>query len=130
MKIGFTCSAFDLLHPGHLAMLEEAKSQCDHLIVGLHINPQIERPTKNKPVETVLERVIRLRSCKFVDEIIPYETEEDLVNILKILKPNIRILGEEYKDKDFTGKGLVPEYFNSRTHNYSSTALRKRLCNH
>lgn len=129
MKIGFTCSAFDLLHAGHVSMLEEAKKQCDYLIVGLHTNPQIDRPTKNKPVETTFERYVRLKGCKFVDEIIPYDTEEDLVNLLNIIKPDIRILGEEYRDKDFTGKGLVPEYFNTRSHNYSTTALRKRLCN-
>lgn len=120
----------DLCHAGHLAMLEEAKTQCDYLIVALHTNPQIDRPTKNKPVESVFERWMRLAACKWVDEIIPYDTEEDLVNLLKVIKPDIRILSEEYKDKEFTGKGLVPEYFNSRSHNYSTTALRKRLtCN-
>lgn len=110
-------------------MLEEAKSKCDYLIVALHTNPQIDRPAKNKPVESTFERWVRLKACKFVDEIIPYDTEEDLVNLIKIVNPDIRILGEEYKDKDFTGKGLVFEYFNKRSHNYSTTALRKRLCN-
>jgi glycerol-3-phosphate cytidylyltransferase len=127
MKKGITFSAFDLLHAGHIAMLQEAKEQCDYLIVGLQTNPQIDRPTKNKPVQSTFERFMQLFGCKFVDSIIPYDTEEDLVNMLKIIKPDIRILGEEYKDKDFTGKGLVPEYFNKRTHGYSTSELRKRL---
>lgn len=127
MKIGITASACDLLHPGHLAMLREAKTQCDFLIVALHTNPQIDRPTKNKPVETTFERWMRLEACKYVDQIIPYDTEEDLVNLLLTIKPDVRILGEEYKSKDFTGHGLVPEYFNTRKHNYSTTALRNRL---
>lgn len=125
---GFTAGAFDLLHPGHLAMLEEAKTQCDYLIVGLHTNPQIDRPEKNKPIETVFERYLRLRACKWVDEIIPYDTERDLVNLLLTIKPDVRILSEEYVDKEFTGKGLpIKIYFNSRQHTYSSSGLRKRL---
>lgn len=125
---GFTCSAFDLLHAGHIAMLQEAKEQCDYLIVGLHTNPQIDRPNKNKPVETTLERYIRLKGCKFVDEIIPYDTEQDLLNLLNILQPDVRILGEEYQDKDFTGKDLpIKLYYNKRRHSYSSSELRKRL---
>ena len=125
---GFTAGAWDLCHIGHLAMFEEAKAQCDYLIVGLHTNPQIDRPTKNKPIETVYERWFRLKSCKWIDEIIPYDTEADLLNLLRILKPDVRILSEEYKDKDFTGKGLsVPLYFNSRNHDYSTTNLRKRI---
>lgn len=125
---GFTCSAFDLLTPGHIAMLEEAKSQCDWLIVGLQTNPAIDRPTKNKPIETTYERYIRLKGCKFVDEIIPYDTERDLLNVLKIVKPDIRILGEEYKDSDFTGRKLgIPLYFNTRKHDYSSSSLREKL---
>lgn len=127
MRIGLTASAFDLCHPGHLAMLAEAKGQCDYLVVALHTNPQIDRPNKNKPVETTFERFSRLKACKYVDEIIPYDTEEDLVNLIHVLKPDVRILGEEYQDKEFTGKGLVPEYFNRRRHNYSTTSLRARL---
>lgn len=127
MKIGFTCGAMDLLHPGHLAMLKYAKENCDYLIVGLHTNPQIDRPNKNKPIETTYERYCRLKACKYVDEIIPYDTEEDLVNLLHIRKIDIRFLSEEYKDKEFTGKGIVPEHFNPRKHNFSSTNLRKRL---
>lgn len=125
---GFTCSAFDLLHAGHVAMLEEAQTQCDYLIVGLHTNPQIDRPQKNKPVQSTFERFLQLKACKFVDEIIPYDTEEDLLNLLNIIKPDIRILGEEYQNIDFTGRSLVKEYFNKRTHNYSTSELRKRLC--
>lgn len=128
MRRGFTCSAFDLLHSGHIAMLEEAKTQCDWLIVGLHTNPQIDRPQKNKPIQTTFERFIQLKGCKYVDEIIPYDTEEDLVNLLKIIKPDVRILGQEYKNKMFTGFELPIEvYFNTREHNYSSSSLRKRL---
>lgn len=128
MKIGFTAGAMDLCHAGHLIMLEEAKKQCDWLIVGLHTNPQLDRPEKNKPLETTFERYIRLKHCKWVDEIIPYDTEKDLVNLLKIIKPHVRILSEEYRDKNFTGKDLPIEcYFNERKHDYSTTELRKRL---
>ena len=126
--IGFTCSTFDLLHAGHLLMLKEAKEQCDYLIVGLQTNPTLDRPAKNEPTESTLERYIRLRACKYVDEIIPYDTEHDLMNILKSVQIDLRILGEEYKDRDFTGKELpIPVYFNKRRHDYSSTELRKRL---
>jgi glycerol-3-phosphate cytidylyltransferase len=126
---GFTCSAFDLLHPGHIAMLEEAKTQCDWLIAGLHTNPQIDRPAKNKPVQTTYERWAQLKGCKYVDEIIPYDTEQDLLNLLQVLKPDVRILGEEYKDKEFTGRFLhIPLYFNTRKHSFSTTELRNRLC--
>ncbi len=127
MKVGFTCSAFDLLHAGHIAMLKEAREQCDFLIVGLHTNPRIDRPKKNKPIQSTFERWYQLKGCKYVNGVIPYDTEEDLVNLLNIIKPDIRILGEEYKDKDFTGKGIVPEYFNKRRHNYSSSKLRNKL---
>lgn len=126
-KIGFTCSAFDFLHSGHIAMLEEAKTQCDYLIVGLHTDPTIDRPHKNKPIQSVLERYIQLDGCKYVDKIIPYETEADLVNLLQIIQPDVRILGEEYRNKDFTGKNLnIKCYFNTRNHNYSSSSLRQR----
>lgn len=126
-KIGFTCSAFDFLHSGHIAMLEEAKTQCDYLIVGLHTDPTIDRPHKNKPIQSVLERYIQLDGCKYVDKIIPYETEADLVNLLQIIQPDVRILGEEYRNKDFTGKNLnIKCYFNTRNHDYSSSSLRQR----
>ena len=127
---GITFSAFDLLHSGHIAMLEEAKSKCDYLIVGLHTDPTIDRPAKNRPIQTTLERYLQLKGCKYVDEIIPYDTEQDLLNILKIIKPDIRIIGQEYKDREFTGKELPIEiYYNSREHNFSSSELRGRLKN-
>lgn len=134
MKIGFTCSSFDLLHSGHTLMLEEAKAQCDYLIVGLQTDPTIDRPTKNKPVQTVVERYLQLRACKYVDEIIPYATEQDLEDILSMYHIDVRVLGVEYKDKDFTGKSICQKrgidlYFNKRDHRFSSSDLRKRVCN-
>lgn len=126
---GFTAGAMDLLHAGHLAMLEEARSQCDYLIVGLHTNPTTDRPTKNKPIQTIFERYFQLKGCKFVDEIIPYDTEADLINLLKIIQPDIRILGQEYKNREFTGKELpIKVYFNKREHGFSTSELRKRIC--
>ena len=105
MKIGFTCSTFDLLHAGHVQMLREAKQQCDYLMCGLQIDPTIDRPdTKNKPIQTVVERYTQLKAVKYVDEIIPYSTERDLMDILELYTINVRILGEEYRYKDFTGK--------------------------
>jgi glycerol-3-phosphate cytidylyltransferase len=134
MIIGFTCSAFDLLHPGHLAMLEECKEYCDHLIVGLHTDPSIDRPgVKNKPVQSTFERYIQLNSCKFVDQIIPYDTEKDLKNLLATIKINIRFIGYEYIDKDYTGKdicfsrGIDIFYNESRLHSFSSSEMRNRL---
>ncbi|MFB9076928.1 adenylyltransferase/cytidyltransferase family protein [Flavobacterium procerum] len=132
MKIGITFSAFDLLHAGHIKMLEEAKEQCDYLIVGLQTDPTVDRPEKNKPTQTVVERYIQLKGCKFVDEIIPYSTEQDLEDILRSFKIDVRILGEEYKDKKFTGrdyceqKGIVL-HFNVRDHRFSSSGLRKEV---
>ena len=131
-RIGFTCSTFDLCHAGHIAMLEEAKSQCDWLIVGLQIDPNIDRPNKNKPVESVVERFTRLRGCKYVDEITPYITEKDLEDILAMYPINVRILGEEYKDKEFTGyqicvKRGIEFYYNRRDHPFSTTDLRRRV---
>ena len=131
MVKGFTCSAFDFLHAGHVSMLEEAKSQCDYLIVGLHTDPSINRPAKNTPIQSILERFLQLKGCKYVDEIIPYDTEEDLINLLQIIRPDLRILGEEYKNVSFTGKGLnIPIYFNERKHNYSSSSIRHRIKEH
>lgn len=125
---GFTCGAFDLLHAGHIAMLEEAKEQCGYLIVGLHTNPQIDRPDKNQPIQSVYERWLQLAGCKYVNKIIPYDTEHDLYNLLTILRPEVRILGEEYRDKEFTGHDLPMKiYFNQRKHSFSSTELRRRL---
>ena len=128
MKIGFTASAFDLLHAGHVLMLEEAKRQCDYLIVGLHTDPSIERKEKTRPKQSTYERFVQLEGNKFVDKIIPYDTERDLRNILHAINPDIRIIGEEYKDKNFTGKELdIPIYYNKRRHDYSSTYFRN-LC--
>jgi cytidyltransferase-like protein len=120
--------AFDLLHAGHILMLKEAKSVCDHLIVALQINPTLDRPDKNKPIQSFYERWTQLSSVKYVDEIIPYETEKELMTILQNNNIDIRILGDEYRNKVFTGCNLEMEYFfNKRTHKYSSTELRKRL---
>lgn len=128
MKIGFTCSCFDLFHAGHVLMLEEAKQHCDYLIVGLQTDPTLDRPEKNKPVQSVYERYVQLKGCKYVDEIIPYSTEEDLLNLLTTLKYDVRIIGEEYRHKPFTGKHLDKEfYFNKRPHTYSSSGLRKQI---
>ena len=130
MKKGFTCGAFDLLHAGHILMLKEIREQCDFLVVGLHTDPTIDRPDKNKPVETIEERMIRLQGCKYVDEIILYDTEEDLYNLLKEIKPDTRFIGEDWKGKNFTGDDLPIEVvFNSRGHNHSSSNLRKRILN-
>ena len=128
MKIGFTCSTFDLFHAGHMMMLKEAKSQCDYLIVGLQTDPTIDRPdTKNKPVQSLFERFVQLDSCKYVDEIIPYSTEKELMDILLSYPIDVRIVGEEYKDKHFTGRELNLEiHYNSRKHSFSTTSLRQR----
>lgn len=134
MKIGFTCSAFDLLHAGHILMLQEAKTQCDYLIVGLQIDPSIDRPEKNAPIQSITERYIQLKAVKYVDEIIPYATEDDLKNLLLALPIDIRFLGEEYKDKIFTGRD-IPNHlsickFNSRRHKFSTSELRMRIQQH
>jgi glycerol-3-phosphate cytidylyltransferase len=129
MRIGFTCSTFDLFHAGHVMMLKEAKTQCDYLMVGLQMDPTIDRPTtKNKPIQTVLERFIQVQACKFVDEIIPYATEKELMDILTSYPIDVRIIGEEYRDKQFTGYQLpMSVYFNSRQHSFSTTELRQRV---
>ena len=131
MKVGFTASTFDLLHAGHIAMLSEAKTVCNYLITGLHINPNIEREEKNFPVQTLVERYTQLKAVSYVDEIIPYESENDLMDILKMYPIDIRIIGEEYRDKDFTGKNLDMEiYYNKRRHDFSSSLLRERVVKH
>ncbi|WCM42239.1 adenylyltransferase/cytidyltransferase family protein [Flavobacterium sp. CBA20B-1] len=132
MKIGITFSAFDLLHAGHIKMLEDAKRQCDYLICGLQTDPTIDRPEKNRPVQTVVERYIQLKACSFVDEVVPYATEQDLEDILRSFKIDLRILGDEYKDKNFTGRTYCEEkgielYYNSRDHRFSSSGLRKEV---
>ena len=130
MKIGITFSAFDLFHAGHVKMLEEARRQCDYLICGLQTDPAIDRPEKNKPVQSVVERYIQLKGCKYVDEIIPYDTEQDLEDVLRSFKIDVRIIGDEYTDKNFTGRVYCEEkgiqlYFNKREHRFSSSVLRK-----
>lgn len=133
-RIGITFSAFDLFHAGHVKMLEEAKKQCDYLIVGLQTDPTLDRPEKNKPTQTVVERYIQLKGCKFVDEIVPYATEQDLEDILQSFDLDVRIVGDEYMDRDFTGRKFCEEkgielYFNSREHRFSSSGLRKEVYN-
>ena len=132
-KIGFTCSAFDLLHAGHITMLEEAKHHCDYLIVALQNDPTFDRPdSKNPPVQSLIERQIQLSAVKFVDEIIVYNTEQDLEDLLLTLPINVRILGNEYREVDFTGRDICTKrgislYFNKRDHSFSSTSLRNRV---
>lgn len=129
-KVGFTCSCFDLFHAGHVMMLKEAKEHCDYLIVGLQTDPTIDRAWKNKPVQSVFERFIQLQACKYVDEIVPYATEKELMDILTSYPIDVRIIGEEYRDKQFTGCDLDMEfYFNSRQHSFSTTELRQRVLN-
>lgn len=130
VKIGFTCSTFDLFHSGHIVMLQEAKSLCDYLVVGLLIDPTIDRPgKKNKPIQSSFERYVQLSSCRYVDEIIPFETEKDLVDMILTINPDIRIVGEEYKGTDHTGIGLCPIHYNKRRHSFSSSDLRERISN-
>ena len=128
--VGITCSTFDLLHTGHILMLEECKKYCDYLICALQIDPTIDRPEKNKPVQSVVERYIQLDAVKYVDKIIPYNTELDLENIFKSLDINIRIIGSDYINKDFTAKEICKDrniniIYNKRDHNFSTTNLRK-----
>jgi len=128
MKVGFTCGAFDILHTGHALMLEEAKSVCDHLIVAVQSDPSIDREEKNRPVQSYEERIMMVKSIKFVDEVVLYDTEDDLVELLKKIKPDIRIIGADWQGKKYTGWDLpIEPYFNSRTHSYSSTSLRHRV---
>lgn len=132
MKVGITFSAFDLFHAGHVKMLEEAKKQCDYLIVGLQTDPTLDRPEKNKPTQTVVERYIQLKGCKFIDEIVPYATEQDLLDVLQSFDIDVRIVGDEYMDRDFTGRSYCEEkgielYFNSRDHRFSSSGLRQEV---
>jgi glycerol-3-phosphate cytidylyltransferase len=125
---GFTCSCFDLLHAGHILMLEDAKKQCDYLIVGLQKDPSIDRKEKNKPIQSLEERKIQLQAVKYIDEIIIYDSEKKLYNLIKKINPDIRILGTDYLNKNFTGKDLdIPIYFHKREHNYSSSNLKKNI---
>ena len=132
-KIGITFSTFDMLHAGHVAMLSEAKNHCDYLICGLQTDPTIDRPdTKNKPIQSIVERQIQLAACRYVDEVVVYQTEQDLIDLLLILPLDIRVLGVEYEDKEFTGKDEcyrrgIECIFNGRDHSFSSSSLRKRV---
>ena len=129
-KVGFTCSCFDLLHAGHILMLKDAREQCDYLIVGLQTDPTLDRPEKNKPIQSIDERYIQLYAVQYVDAVVKYETEEDLYELLKKIEPDIRILGSDYDipDKRFTGDDLdIPIYYHQRNHNYSTSNLRKKI---
>lgn len=130
--LGFTASAFDLLHAGHIAMLEEAASVCDILVCGLHVDPSLERPEKARPVQPLFERYMQLAAVRYVDRIIPYETEAELLELIALVRPAVRIIGEEYQHKDFTGKDLCEElgiriHYNRRSHRLSSTLQRARF---
>lgn len=126
--VGFTCSCFDLFHAGHIMMLKEAKSVCNYLIVGLQTDPTVDRPEKNKPVQSIFERYVQLQACKYVDEIVVYATEKDLLDVLNSYPIDVRIIGEEYASKPFTGNELDMHFhFNSRRHSFSTTELRKRV---
>jgi len=134
MKVGFTCSTFDLLHAGHVMMLREAKEQCDYLIAGLQVDPSFDRKEKNAPIQSIVERQAQLAAVKYVDEVIIYCTESDLLDIINMYPIDVRILGEEYRQKDFTGKDEcrnrgIELYFNKRDHRFSSSGLRQRVCN-
>ena len=132
-RIGFTCSTFDLLHSGHVMMLRECKDHCDYLICGLQLDPSIDRPdTKNAPIQTIVERYVQLSAVSYVDEIVVYQTERDLEDILELFPIDVRILGEEYRDKDFTGRDIckrrdIDVHFNRRDHRFSTSALRARI---
>lgn len=132
-KVGITFSTFDMLHAGHIAMLSEAKNHCDYLICGLQTDPTIDRPdTKNKPVQSIVERQIQLAACRYVDEIVIYQTEQDLRDLLLILPVDVRILGVEYANKNFSGMDEcyqrdIELVFNRRDHSFSSSSLRKRV---
>lgn len=132
MKVGFTCSTFDLLHAGHVSMLQEAKTKCDYLICGLQNDPTLDRATKNKPVQTIVERQMQLKGSRYVDEVWVYNTEKDLEDLLLTLPINVRILGVEYENKEFTGREIchkrnIELYFNGRDHSFSSSSLRRRV---
>lgn len=130
--VGITFSTFDLLHAGHIGMLREAKDNCEYLICGLQVDPSLDRPEKNKPVQTLVERYAQLNAVGFVDEIVPYQNEGDVVDILQLFDLDIRFLGDEYKEKDFTGKDIcrkrgIQLHFNRREHRFSSSDLRRRV---
>jgi len=132
-KVGFTCSTFDLLHAGHITMLKEARNQCDYLICGLQTDPTIDRPnSKNKPIQSLVERWIQLEAVKYVDKIVVYQTERDLEDLLLTLDLDVRIVGEEYRNAKFTGQDICKQrgieiYYNKREHSFSTTELRERI---
>jgi len=131
-KVGFTASSFDLLHAGHIAMLREAKEHCEYLICALQNDPTLDRPTKNRPVQSIVERQLQLIGCKYVDEVWVYNTEKDLEDLLLILPIDIRILGVEYEGREFTGREIchkrgIELFFNGRDHSFSSSELRQRV---
>ena len=129
---GFSCGAFDVMHAGHLIMFEECKKHCDWLIIGLHINPQTDRKEKTRPVQTSFERYMQLKACKFIDEIIPYDTEEDLYNLLVSVKPDVRFMGNDWQGKPNYSRDKLPDMrvvYNDRKHSFSSSNLRKRIKN-
>ena len=132
MIVGFTCGTFDLLHTGHVLMLQEASRVCDYLIVGLHVDPSEEREWKNNPIQSLHERFIQLDAIRFVDYVLPYHTEKDMHTLLQVLRVNVRIVGEEYKNQPLSGEELheqlnIKVFYNSRKHKYSSTELRERI---
>jgi len=127
MKVGFIAGAFDLTHAGHLLLFKDCKKYCDYLIVGLHYNPNIERKEKNTPIESVLERQIRLRSCKYVDEVIIYDTEKDMMAIVDNFDIDIRLVGEDHEKTDNADKYRIPTKYIPRRHEYSSSRLRERI---
>jgi glycerol-3-phosphate cytidylyltransferase len=132
LNIGIVASTFDLLHAGHIMMLREAKDQCDHLLCALQVDPSVDRQEKNSPIQSIVERYVQLAAVKYVDEIVVYQTEKDLEDILELYPINVRILGEEYRDKDFTGREICKRrgiriHFNKRDHKFSSSGLRKRV---
>ena len=128
VRVGFTCGAFDLLHAGHVLMLEEARGACDYLIVAVQSDPSIDRATKNKPIQTHEERIIQVKGVRHVDEVVTYDTEGDLIELLKQINPDVRILGADHKGKKFTGWELpISVFFNTRDHGYSTSELRSRI---
>jgi len=128
--VGITAGAFDLFHAGHMLMLKDASNQCDHLIVALQTDPSIDRKEKNKPVQSMYERFVQLDACKYVDEIIPYETEDDLYALIMNNNIDLRIIGNEYRNEDFTAREVGLEiYYNARNHQWSTTELRERILN-
>lgn len=132
MKIGFTCGAFDLFHAGHVTMLQEAKSVCDYLIVGIQINPHVEKPEKNSPIQTIIERQIQVKACRYVDEIIVYATVQDLEDLLSMLPIDIRIIGTDHRGiwksaREMCDRRNITVYYNKRDHRFSTTELRERI---